>query len=75
MISKDGATMSEDSSLTPVCNVVTPVGMLGYGLDEAVTASLLADVIPNGAPTAISKSLCSHSEATWLISTFHACSS
>ena len=67
--------MSDGSSLTPVCNIVTPVGMLGYGLDEAVTAGLLADVIPNGAPTAISQYICYHRQRTLLILLFHACSS
>ncbi|KAF2446173.1 hypothetical protein P171DRAFT_430385 [Karstenula rhodostoma CBS 690.94] len=45
--------MATHSLLIPTCNIVTPVGMLGYGLDESLTASLLAAVIPNGAPTAI----------------------
>ncbi|KAJ4353830.1 uncharacterized protein N0V89_005560 [Didymosphaeria variabile] len=45
--------MSTPSPLISTCNIVTPVGMLGYGLDESLTASLLAAVIPNGAPTAI----------------------
>ena len=49
-------------SLRPACNVVTPVGMLGYGLDEVVTADSLATVIPNGAPTAISRQSLNPSE-------------
>jgi len=39
--------------LTPICNIVTPVGMLSYGLDESQTASALIKVLRNGAPTAI----------------------
>lgn len=45
---------STDAHLTPTCNIVTPVGMLGHGLDEDVTASLLADALPSGGPTAMS---------------------
>ncbi|KAF1971834.1 hypothetical protein BU23DRAFT_645754 [Bimuria novae-zelandiae CBS 107.79] len=45
--------MDGKSARTPVCNIVTPVGMLGFGLDESITAELLAAVVPNGAPTAI----------------------
>ncbi|KAJ4303013.1 hypothetical protein N0V90_001904 [Kalmusia sp. IMI 367209] len=46
--------MDQERSLNPpVCNIVTPVGMLGYGLDEALSASLITAVLPNGAPTAI----------------------
>ena len=37
----------------PLCHVVTPVGMLGYGLDEAVTSEELACLTSTGVPTAI----------------------
>ena len=39
--------------LTPTCNIVTPVGMLGYGLHEDQTAAALANKLSNGAPTAL----------------------
>jgi hypothetical protein len=39
--------------LEPTCNIVTPVGMLGYGLDAKHTAAALAQKLRNGAPTAI----------------------
>jgi hypothetical protein len=40
--------------LRPICNIVTPVGMLGYGLKcEHHTAVALAQKLRNGAPTAI----------------------
>lgn len=39
--------------LKPICNIVTPVGMLGFGLHFDQTDSALASKIPNGAPTAI----------------------
>lgn len=37
----------------PLCHIITPVGMLGYGFDEALTASELARLVPTGVPTAI----------------------
>lgn len=37
----------------PICQIITPVGMLGYGFDEALTAYELARLVPNGIPTAI----------------------
>ncbi|KAK7430475.1 hypothetical protein QQZ08_002994 [Neonectria magnoliae] len=37
----------------PICQIVAPVGMLGYGLDEVLTAFELARLVPNGIPTAI----------------------
>jgi hypothetical protein len=40
-------------ALTPICNIVTPVGMLGYGLHEDQTAAALITKQRNGAPTAI----------------------
>ncbi|KAH8725190.1 hypothetical protein GQ44DRAFT_681477 [Phaeosphaeriaceae sp. PMI808] len=43
----------ETSTLTPTCNIVTPVGMLGYGLDSDQTYAALSRIIRNGAPTAI----------------------
>ncbi|KAF2637851.1 hypothetical protein P280DRAFT_457567 [Massarina eburnea CBS 473.64] len=41
------------SSPRPIVNIVTPVGMLGYGLKEEETYTALETVIANGAPTAI----------------------
>jgi hypothetical protein len=52
----DGARMSKGTStppLTPICNIVTPVGMLGYGLHEDQTALALSEKLRNGAPTAL----------------------
>lgn len=45
--------ISSSPLLTPVCNVVTPVGMLGYGLHSDQTTAALVHKIRNGAPTAI----------------------
>lgn len=40
-------------ALTPLCHVVTPVGMMGYGFDERLTAVALSRLVPTGVPTAI----------------------
>jgi hypothetical protein len=39
--------------LTPVCNIVTPVGMLGYGFNEEETVEQLEHFVRTGLPTAI----------------------
>lgn len=39
--------------LKPICQVITPVGMLGYGFDEALTHYELSRLVPTGIPTAI----------------------
>ncbi|KAF2457085.1 hypothetical protein BDY21DRAFT_385940 [Lineolata rhizophorae] len=41
------------SSLEPVCHIVTPVGMLGYGLDAAQTEAEVSRFKATGVPTAI----------------------
>jgi hypothetical protein len=41
------------STLVPACNIVTPVGMLGYGLHVDQTAAALTKKLRNGALTAI----------------------
>jgi hypothetical protein len=45
----------QNTTLTsvPICNVVTPVGMLGFGLNTAHTYDGLTQKVHNGAPTAI----------------------
>lgn len=37
----------------PICQIITPVGMMGYGFDETLTHYELAHLVPNGIPTAI----------------------
>ncbi|KAF4978855.1 hypothetical protein FZEAL_4837 [Fusarium zealandicum] len=37
----------------PICQIVAPVGMLGYGFDEAVVHGELARLVPTGIPTAM----------------------
>ncbi|KAM0340118.1 hypothetical protein ACHAPU_010610 [Fusarium lateritium] len=39
--------------LKPICQIITPVGMLGYGFDDALTHHELARLVLNGVPTAI----------------------
>lgn len=46
-------TKSTQQVLKLTCNIITPVGMLGFGLHFDQTDSALASKIPNGAPTAI----------------------
>jgi hypothetical protein len=59
-LSLDGAGMSIGMSngtttppLTPICNIITPVGMLGYGLHGDQTTLALSEKLRNGAPTAL----------------------
>lgn len=51
----NGLTINDNKqdALKPTCNIVTPVGMLGFGLHADQTDAALAAKIPNGAPTAI----------------------
>ncbi|KAL1616687.1 hypothetical protein SLS54_008254 [Diplodia seriata] len=46
-------TNNADDSLVPLCHIVTPVGMLGYGFDESQTAKALAGLTATNVPTAI----------------------
>ena len=42
-----------DDSPTPICHIVTPIGMLGYGFDETLTSAALARLVATNVPTAI----------------------
>lgn len=42
-----------DANLTPLCHIITPIGMLGYGFDENLTREALQDVQSDGIPTAL----------------------
>ncbi|KAH7178181.1 hypothetical protein DER46DRAFT_675926 [Fusarium sp. MPI-SDFR-AT-0072] len=44
---------TENPEPKPLCQIITPVGMLGYGFDEALTHYELSRLVPNGIPTAI----------------------
>ncbi|OTA98992.1 hypothetical protein M426DRAFT_325510 [Hypoxylon sp. CI-4A] len=46
-------TNDGDASSTPLCHVVTPVGMLGYGLNEDETTAALRTFVSTGIPTAM----------------------
>ncbi|RGP64461.1 caib baif family enzyme [Fusarium longipes] len=37
----------------PICQIITPVGMLGYGFDEKITYYELSRLVSKGIPTAI----------------------
>ncbi|KAF5675541.1 hypothetical protein FHETE_2538 [Fusarium heterosporum] len=39
--------------LKPICQIITPVGMLGYGFDDALTHHEIARLVSSGVPTAI----------------------
>lgn len=42
-----------NDGLTPLCHIVTPVGMLGSGFDESQTSNALAKLVATNVPTAI----------------------
>ncbi|KAF5695258.1 hypothetical protein FDENT_562 [Fusarium denticulatum] len=44
---------TENPEVKPICHIITPVGMLGYGFDEALTHYELSRLVPTGIPTAI----------------------
>lgn len=46
-------TNDGNAASTPLCHIVTPVGMLGYGLNEDETTDALRRLVPTGVPTAI----------------------
>lgn len=52
------STSAIDSTLTnpeftPLCHIITPIGMLGYGFDEAITRDALRDLQSGAVPTAL----------------------
>lgn len=44
---------SHHNGPSPLCHIVTPVGMLGFGFDELQTADTLAKLVATNIPTAI----------------------
>jgi hypothetical protein len=46
-------TSNDMSNIEPLCQILTPVGMLGYGFDETLTRKALQDLEVNLAPTAL----------------------
>ncbi|KAI0894269.1 hypothetical protein F4806DRAFT_118156 [Annulohypoxylon nitens] len=51
-IATNNATNDVDAS-TPLCHIITPVGMLGYGLREDETTAALRFYVATGIPTAM----------------------
>ncbi|TVY24646.1 hypothetical protein LHYA1_G006398 [Lachnellula hyalina] len=54
----DEKSLSSQSSLRkpqldPLCHILTPIGMLGYGFDEALTHQALQDLKNSNVPTAL----------------------
>lgn len=45
--------LADESALRPLCHVVTPVGCLGFGLDEDICDNELAQLTQTNVPTAI----------------------
>lgn len=41
------------AGLEPLCRIITPIGMLGYGFDEAEIKDALESSVQSGIPTAI----------------------
>lgn len=48
----NGVSQIQDD-LVPACNIVTPVGMLGYGFNEDETANVLRGFTGTNVPTAL----------------------
>ncbi|KAI1759241.1 hypothetical protein GGR53DRAFT_165570 [Hypoxylon sp. FL1150] len=42
-----------NAEITPLCHIITPVGMLGYGLQEGETTAALRRFVATGVPTAM----------------------
>ncbi|KAI1803934.1 hypothetical protein F4811DRAFT_522259 [Daldinia bambusicola] len=49
----NGQLNGVDAASAPLCHVITPVGMLGYGLNEEESAAALRSLVATGIPTAI----------------------
>ncbi|KAI1212070.1 uncharacterized protein F4807DRAFT_417462 [Annulohypoxylon truncatum] len=52
-IAISSTTSDADASSTPLCHIITPVGMLGYGLKEDETTAALRFYVATGIPTAM----------------------
>ncbi|KAI8679227.1 hypothetical protein NCS57_00199900 [Fusarium keratoplasticum] len=44
---------NDNMASRPICQIIAPVGMLGYGFDEELTRYELSHMVPNGIPIAI----------------------
>jgi hypothetical protein len=43
----------EGEDRTPLCHIITPIGMLGYGFDEVAVNHELSEMVASGIPTAV----------------------
>lgn len=43
---------ASDEVLTPLCHIITPVGMLGYGFDKDIIENELSKLVPTSIPVA-----------------------
>lgn len=48
-----GSNATVGAGLEPLCRIITPIGMLGYGFDEAEIKDALESSVQSGIPTAI----------------------
>lgn len=53
LLSGRESTFKQDDDLIPLCHIVTPIGMLGYGFDEELNDAELARLAAGSVPTAI----------------------
>ena len=53
MVTVASINSTSQGPLARLCNIVTPIGMLGYGLDQDLLEEALEECAPTGVPTAI----------------------
>ncbi len=46
-------SIAANGDLEPLCGMITPTGMLGYGLDEQQVADKVAELVGEGLPVAV----------------------
>lgn len=49
----DSSSPTPTANLQPLCHILTPVGCLGFGLDESLCAASLAELTATNIPTTI----------------------
>ncbi len=52
-LSPDTDLGGKEAELKPLCQIITPIGMLGYGFDEDLTRQALEDLATSPTPTAL----------------------
>ena len=48
-----GRSNDNEASLKPLCQIITPIGMVGYGFDEELNRAALRELAFNDSPTAL----------------------